>query len=47
VANTLSRLWLEWPKKIAAKAMKMTLKSPVFSHASLVAKSSQKTAIYA
>jgi hypothetical protein len=47
VANTLSRLWLGWPKKIAVRAIKMTQKSPACSHGSSAAKSSQKTAIYA
>jgi hypothetical protein len=36
-----------WLKKIAAKATTMTLKSQVFYHGSLAAKSSQKAAIYA
>jgi hypothetical protein len=45
VANILNRLWLGWPKKIAAKATKMTLKSQVYFHGSLAAKSNQKAAI--
>jgi hypothetical protein len=47
VESILSRRWWVWLRKIAAKAIKMTLKSQVYSHGSLAAKSSQKAAIYA